>query len=450
MFEQPQKPKGITDWLKESATVKVIFIGILTLVLLIPSVLIQNLITERASRQEEVLKEVSDSWSGSQLIKGPVLIIPYKKTEKHIDTARREGYREVEENLYILPEKLTYKATVSPEERHRGIFKVVVYNSKIRVSGAFSPLNPALSGVDTSQLRLDKAHLSFEIADLKGLKNNPVIKAAGQSISTEPVVTSNALFKNGLLGDINLTALGNSGFTFDYDLDIKGSAELHFMHLGKITDVQLSGNWGSPSFDGRFLPDTSDLDINHFSAQWRMSYFNRPFPQQWVGDSNLLDAEKKQQDATFGVKLRLPVDDYQKTMRTSKYAILIILLTFVSLFLTELIGKQRVHAFNYILIGAAMVIYYTLLLSFSEQIGFNYAYLVASVSTVALIATFIASLLKNKKAAGLLSLILSVFYIFIFVIIQLEDMALMAGSIALFIIVAVLMYISRKINWDNQ
>jgi inner membrane protein len=181
-----------------------------------------------------------------------------------------------------------------------------------------------------------------------------------------------------------------------------------------------------------------------------MLYYNRPFPQQWAGDDTLLNNHAKQTEATFGVKLRLPVDEYQKTTRTSKYAILIILLTFISLFLTELIRKQRIHSFNYILIGAAMIVYYILLLSFSEQIGFAYAYLVASMATVGLITAFIASLLKNKLAAVVFACILSVFYVFIYVIIQLEDFALMLGSIALFIIIAVLMYFSRKINWDKH
>jgi inner membrane protein len=159
---------------------------------------------------------------------------------------------------------------------------------------------------------------------------------------------------------------------------------------------------------------------------------------------------KKHDDAIFGVRLRIPVDQYQQTTRTSKYAILIILLTFISLFLTELIGKQKVHVFNYILIGVSMIIYYILLLSFSEQIGYTAAYLVASAATIALISTFIASLLKNSKAAILFAFILTLFYTFIYIIIQLEDYALLMGSIALFIIVATLMYFSRKINWDKH
>ncbi|MEO6150218.1 MAG: cell envelope integrity protein CreD [Mucilaginibacter sp.] len=450
MIEESQKPNGVMAWLRESATVKVVFIGILTLVLLIPSLLVQNLINERQIRQEETIAEVSDAWSGSQLIKGPVLVIPYKKTEKFINSQHVEQIREVTDNIYVLPDNLSYKAAVASQVKHRGIFNVAVYNSQIRVSGNFGKLNLTALNIRPEQVLFDRAKIVFEISDLKGLKTDPVIKAAGQTLTAEPSLSNTSVFKNGLQASINLTATAGNEFNFNYNLDIKGSADLHFLHLGKVTDVQAAGDWASPSFDGRYLPDTSKVDDNGFTAKWHMLYLNRPFPQQWVSDYNLLDSKKGLEDATFGVKLHMPVDDYQKTMRTSKYAILIILLTFISLFLTEIIGKQRVHAFNYILIGAAMVIYYTLLLSFSEQIGFNMAYLVASVATVALIATFIASLLKKGKAAILFAFILSLFYVFIFVIIQLEDLALMVGSIALFVIVAVLMYVSRKINWDRQ
>jgi len=157
----------------------------------------------------------------------------------------------------------------------------------------------------------------------------------------------------------------------------------------------------------------------------------------------------KQEKAIFGVDLKLPVDQYQQTTRTAKYAVLIILLTFVALFLTELIRKQPIHPFNYALIGAALVIYYTLLLSFAEQVGYTLAYCIASVATIALISVFISSLLKNKLMAMLFAAILGVFYVFVYVLIQLEDLALLIGSVALFIILAVLMYFSRKINWDK-
>ncbi|PLW89160.1 cell envelope integrity protein CreD, partial [Mucilaginibacter sp.] len=266
----------------------------------------------------------------------------------------------------------------------------------------------------------------------------------------EPTFMAHPVFNNGLQANINLGTVKEAGFAFDFTLDLKGSQELHFMHLGKTTDVSVKGNWRTPSFDGRYLPDERRMDTAGFKAHWRMLYYNRPYPQQWVVDNNLLTDESKLANASFGLKLRLPVDQYQKVTRTSKYAILIVLLTFVSLFLTEVIRKQRIHPFNYALIGAALVIYYTLLLSFSEQMGYNLAYIIASAATIGLVSVFIASLLKNKAAAGLFAVILSVIYLFIFVIIQLEDLALMIGSIALFIIVALLMYFSRKINWDKH
>jgi len=444
MISEQFPKQTTTDWLKESATFKLIFIGVLALLLLIPSAFIQNLVTERASRQDEMAKEVSDSWSASQIIKGPVLVIPYRKGINITDTAKQAPV----ENLYILPDNLHIKAGLATQVLHRGIFDVAVYNTQVKVSGNFAKLNLSSLGINTNQLLLNKARFEFSVSDLKGLKSNPVIKTNQPILNAEPSFES--VFGNGLQAPVDLSSVNDNEIPFDYMLDLKGSEGLSFLQLGKTTDVQVNGNWNSPSFDGNHLPDERKIDTGGFSAGWRMMYYNRPFPQQWTGTQKTLDNDKKLANATFGVKLRLPVDQYQKTMRTSKYAIFIILLTFISLFLTEIIRKQPIHMFNYLLIGAAMVIYYTLLLSFSEQVGYNMAYLITSVSTIALISVFISSLLKNGRAALLFAFILAVFYAFIFVIIQLEDLALMVGSIALFIIIAVLMYFSRKINWDKN
>ncbi|HEY8782603.1 MAG TPA: cell envelope integrity protein CreD [Mucilaginibacter sp.] len=450
MIEQPEQKRGLMDWLKESVTVKLIFIGALILVLLIPSTLIENLINERAGRQQEMMQDVSDKWSGSQLIVGPVLIIPYQKHIKYLDAEQKEKEKDIVENLYILPDDLHVKAELKTEILHRGIYDVVVYNTLVRVSGNFAKADLNALNISPDQLFLNKSKITFSISDLKGLKTNPVVNAAGQSSTAEPTFTGDTLFTNGLQAAVDLSALKGSEASFNYSLDLKGSQELSFLHLGKTTNVEASGDWSSPSFDGRYLPDTRIVNNKGFLAKWKMLYYNRPYPQQWTGDNSILNNPKKRQDATFGVKLRLPVDQYQKTMRTSKYSLLIIMLTFISLFLTEVIRKQKIHVFNYLLIGAAMIIYYSLLLSFSEQIGFTMAYLVASVATIVLIMTFIGSLLKNRNAALLFGFILSVFYIFIYVIIQLEDFALIIGSSALFIIVAMLMYFSRKINWDRH
>lgn len=449
MEEQNQEKWNFMTWLGESVTVKLVFIGTLTLVLLIPSLLIENLINERSVRQKEMMQDVSDKWSASQLIRGPVLAIPYKKHIKYLDNSQKEAEKDVTENLYVLPDNLHIKAELHTEILHRGIFDMVVYNTIVKVSGNFAPLDLNAVNLLANQLITDKSRVAISISDLKGLKTNPVVHAAGQSAQAEPIFEEHSPFGSGLQAKINLSALKSGDIPFDFSLDLKGSQELSFLHLGKTTDVEAKGNCGSPSFDGRYLPDSRNVGKDSFSARWRMLYYNRPYPQQWVGNDTLLSNAQKQADASFGVKLRLPVDEYQKTTRTSKYALLIIILTFISLFLTEIIRKQKIHVFNYLLIGVAMIIYYSLLLSFSEQIGFNPAYLLASVATVGLITAFIGSLLKNRNAALLFGFILSVVYTFIFVIIQLEDLALMIGSIGLFIIIGMLMYFSRKINWDK-
>jgi inner membrane protein len=445
---EPPKPQGISTWLRESVMIKLFFIGFLTLVLLIPSNMISNLITERSERQGEVDKEISQSWAGSQLIEAPILVIPYKKqvTEKTADN--KTVTKEEKDLLYILPDKLNIKAEIIPDTLHRGMFETIVYTARLNISGDFKPELAAV-GLTIEQLELDRAKLTFKLSDLKGLKTNPVIVSGDQKLSARPVFGERELLSEGLQVPIHLTA-GLAAIPFSYSLDIKGSRNLSFLHTGKSTTVEASSTWQSPSFTERSSPDERRVDKTGFSAKWQMLYYNRPFAQQWAGADTLLNAMGKQEKAIFGVDLKPPVDHYQKTMRTAKYAILIVLLTFVALFLTEIIKKQPVHPFNYALIGAALVIYYTLLLSFSEQVGYMLAYCIASVATIVLVSVFISSLLKNKLMALLFSVVLGVFYLFVYVLIQLEDLALLIGSVALFIILSVLMYFSRKINWDKH
>lgn len=448
MENQPQTEKtGLVTWFSESIIAKVGLIGFLTILLLIPSALIQDLIIERQARQDEVIGDITDKWSGSQLIEGPVMVLPYKKLVASKDAASKTVYKEIVTNIYILPELLNVKSSVDPQILNRGIFDAVVYDSKLNVSGKFSELELVKSGLNPEMILWDKAKVVIGISDLKGMKNNPEIKFGESLYQVEPDFTSLKLFNNNLIILPNLSKEKRTTLSFNFNLDLRGSKELSFLHLGKSTQVNISGKWNDPSFIGRYLPENRSINKDGFTATWKMPYFNRPFPQQWEEVNSVLRVDDK---ASFGVKFMLPVDQYQKTMRTAKYSFLIILLTFISLLFTEMIQKKKIHVLQYVLIGAAMVIYYSLLLSFSEQVGFNMAYLIASVSTIVLIGLFIASLLKNKKTALLFSAILTVFYGFIFIIIQLQDLALLYGSIGLFIIVATLMYLSSKMDWSKK
>ncbi|UEG53762.1 cell envelope integrity protein CreD [Mucilaginibacter daejeonensis] len=442
MIDQPH-PTG--NWLRESVLLKLLLIMVIALLLLIPSSWIQELVRERSDRQEQIVNEDTDKWSGRQLIQGPVLVIPYKKAVREKDSTGKEVIKEYTQNLYLLSDDLNISANVKSDTLKRGIYDIGVYDALLSLNGRFNTANIARLQIDNSLIQYQKARLLFSLGDLKGLKADPTIRVQNRSYTASSV--TDGLLTGGLQAEIDLSTLPPGDLPFSLNLQLKGSQSLRFIHAAKTTQVEVKGNWPSPKFDGRYLPNERSISKAGFYGKWRMLNYNRPFPQQWVGNDTLLNSFKRNNNVLFGVQLHIQVDDYQKTMRTSKYAILIIALTFVSLFLTEVIQKKPVHVFNYALIGAAMIVFYSLLLSFSEQVGYNWAYLIAAVATIALIAWFTASLL-NSKAAALFAVILSVFYGFVFVIIQLEELSLLVGSIALFVVIAALMYFSRKINWN--
>jgi inner membrane protein len=446
---QLSQPKSFYAQINESIGVKLFLIGILTLLLLIPSSWVQSLISERQQNQDDATAEVASKWSGSQLIESPAMQLPIRTFTKGIDTAGKVMFREGISTVYILPENLTIRSVVTPEILHRGIFDAVVYNSIIKIEGNFSSLELKKSGINPDLILWDKVKIIAGLTDFKGLKNSPRIMIADTAYTAEPDFGSENLFENSLAVQINLSGKKSSALKFKYNFDLRGSGDLNFMHLGRNTSVNVSGSWNNPSFTGNFLPEKRKITTKDFSGSWKMSNFNRPFPQQWQGNSNVINKENKDK-STFGVKFLLPVDQYQKIMRSAKYAILIILLSFVSLFFIELLQKTRVSILHYLLIGAAMSIYYTLLLSFSEQVGFDVAYLIASLATITLVSTFIGAFLRNRRAALVFSAILGIFYSFIYVIIQLQDLALLFGSIGLFIIVACLMYFTVKIDWNKS
>lgn len=445
----------------ESVLLKLALIGFLTLILLIPNFWIQDLIAERQQRQLEIDDQISNDWSGRQLVAGPVLAIPYTTTiiEIENDKNKTKTTKEVISIVHILPDKLEINGEVKPEKLHRGIFETVVYQSQIDVKGSFSEIELTKSGINPSRILWSKAKVIIGLSDLKGLKNNPEIKILDSLYQVEPDFSTDDLFDNNLSISVDLSKAKSAKTDFSFMLNIKGSKGIDFMHLGKKTQVKLSGNWPDPSFTGRYLPDNRSFKEGKFYADWNLSYFNRSFPQQWQGDrkitavaSDMIENPnvKQTEDDRFGVNFILPVDQYQKTMRTAKYSILVIMLTFIALFFMEFLQKRKIHFLQYVLISAAMIVFYTLLLSIGERIGFNVSYLISSISTIALIGIFVRALMKSTKPALLFSIILTVFYGFIFVIIQLQDLALISGSIALFIIVAVLMYLSAKIEWSTK
>jgi inner membrane protein len=463
---QPNFFERFNRWIQESITVKLISIGFLVLILLIPSSWIQDLIIERQSRAEGVMQEVSAKWSGNQTISGPILVIPYKVSKK-IDHGK-EGIeiQEYIEKYFLLPDALDINGAITPTVLHRGIFDAAVYESVLNIKANFIKPEFQSLKIDEHMVLWKDAYMIFSITDLRGISENPLLTVGGIAISSEPSSTLGISVRKFQRGgssysssiDLAIDAaadfsssgiIGKLGWQGEKDfkgnasikLNLKGSTRLFFNPTGKTTTVQLSGSWDSPSFDGEFLPESREISGNNFSARWNILHYNRPFAQAWTeSDMRLTGSE-------FGVKLVIPVDQYQKSIRTSKYGHLVIILTFVALFLVEITKKIRIHPFQYILIAAALIIYYALLLSFSEQVGYNIAYVIASLATVTLICFYSFSFLKNKALVTLFTSLLMIFYSFIFIIVLQQDFSLLLGSIGLFLIVGALMYFARKVNW---
>ncbi len=429
------------DWIRQSVTVKFVIIGILTLILLIPASMIRNLVRERQQTRDEVIGEISSKWGEGQIITGPVISVPFKEIVKQKDVPDTYTIH----YAHFLPDMLDIHGELIPEVRYRSIYKVVLYKSKLKFSGTFT--RPDFSGwkIDPGLILWDEAFISMGIPDMRGIKERVVIDLNGKSLEVNPGVPSRDIIHSGISALVPAIAdTGKTGYTFRFSLDINGSETVGFVPLGRTTRVNLSSSWQDPSFDGAFLPDDRHIDEKGFKARWTILHLNRNFPQQW------LDREYGTSDWSFGVSLRFPVDHYQKSERSAKYAIMFIVLTFITFFFTEVLGKKRVHPIQYLLIGFSLCIFYTLLLALSEQIGFLWAYIIASVAIIVLITAYSASVLRNRKLVILVAFILIALYAFLFTILQVEAYSLLMGSIGLFVVMAVIMYLSRNVEWQKK
>lgn len=416
----------------------------ITLLLIIPTSMIEGLIFERESTQNDAIREVSSKWGEEQTISGPFLSIPYYKYIK--EYSKKDSIERIvrlKEYLHILPSQLKITGNINPEKRYRGIYEIVVYNSKLDIAGTFNNLAIASMDIQPKNILFDKAEFVVGIDDLRGIEKQVSLIWNNEKISFNPGVSSNDVVKSGINALLSLHTDDSSVYKFNLSLDLKGSQLLYFTPVGKVTDIRLSSDWPNPSFNGAFLPDSRDVSDNGFIANWNVLHLNRNFPQIWTGSRHSFA------DSSFGIDLLLPVDKYQKAYRSIRYAILFIGFTFLVFFFIEVLNKIFIHPIQYTLVGVALIVFYTLLLSISEHIKFNIAFIISALATLLLIAGYIRAILKSSTLTVLITGILTVLYTFIFVIIQLQDYALLIGSIGIFIILGLVMYFSRRIDWYN-
>lgn len=422
------------SFMKRNAySIKAALIAVLVLLLLIPATMIMGLISEREHRQYEATGEVSNKWGDAQTVTGPALIIPYITKPGETSIA------------VFLPDKLTVNGELLPEIRRRGIYEVPVYNSHLQINGSFPVLDIRELSISPDALLLKDAYLAVGISDMRGITNQAGVQWNGRSFLFNPGVTASTLFPHGMQVKLPLSLSDAGVVTGDFaiNLDLRGSGQLFFSPVGKTTVININSNWTNPSFAGAFLPNTRKVHDKGFSASWQVSNLNRNYPQSWKGVNAYLNT------ADFGVKLFMPVDVYQQSTRAVKYAILIIGLTFLVFYFIELLQHKYVHPLQYILIGGALCIFYTLLIALAEQLNFSLAYLIAGILTILLVTFYTASILRSYRTAIGIGGALSLLYGFIYVIIRSEDQALLMGSLGLFLILAVVMYFSRRIKWGE-
>jgi inner membrane protein len=424
--------------ISNSITVKILSIGVLILALLIPAEMIHSIIREREVRHQQVVAEVSDKWGREQIVAGPVLSIPYKVYRQDEEGGEKSRIR----TLYMLPEELSVSGTLEPESRNRGIYEVIVYTAKLDINGAFEYPDFTQFQIPEQDIVWSDITLSVGISDMKGISEDVLITWGELQLPVEPGVNIGGTVESGIHTDVLLAKNPTDrSLPFDFSLNLKGSERIQFIPVGKTTNLDLTSSWAHPSFTGEFLPDQRNISPDGFQAHWTVFHLNWNIAQTWIDNNSAME------DWAFGVQLFLPADEYQQTTRSAKYAILFIVLTFALFFLMEVSGKQRVHPIQYLLVGLALCIFYILLISISEHLGFTWSYLVSALAVIGMVGLYSKSVLPGKKQGLLVGGNVAVLYGYLYFILQLQDYALLIGSLGLFAILSLIMYFTRNFDW---
>ncbi|MEO7014246.1 MAG: cell envelope integrity protein CreD [Dokdonella sp.] len=423
----------------QGITFKAIGVGLLALLMLIPLLQVQSLIGERQGLESDARLKIAERWGGNQMVGGAVLIVPVRKQVQN-----EKGWIRADELRFVLPETLQVKGNLITEVRSYGIYATPIYTATIDLSGQFRQDAFVALANDGGEPQWDRALLRIPVADVRGIRNLSALRIDGVDAAFGPA--------SGSIGGLSAVEVSwpidmeNAAATHDFSFNMRlaGTASLSFLPLARNTDVNLSGSWPHPGFAGAFLPESHAEKSTGFDAHWQALDLNRSFGQQgFVAGLNL----PALQQSAFGVELYQPVGTYQRNERAGKYGILFIALSFVALFLFEALGRWRVHPVQYLMVGLALCTFYILLLALSEQIGFAWAYAIAAIAVVAIIAGYAAAAARNRQAGATLGSLLIVVYALLYGLIISEQYSLLMGAIALLAAIAALMYLTRRIDW---
>ena len=419
---------------QHSLTLKILLLAVFGVFLLIPLELIKSIIRERLKNSEDVKKDIAFKWSGQQTICGPILNVPVWIFPS---VNGQEPYKII---YHIMPESLIITGDIHTEKRHRSIYQAVVYTSDLELSGEF--VISDLKIPDRNKILWEESYVTLGISDNRGLKGDISFQIDSENPEAIPGPEDSDLFVSGITFRSKLSGQKKE-IPFVSKFTLSGSESLLFSPVGKTTEIRLQSSWNAPGFSGNFLPSERSISESGFNAKWLITNLNRNFPQAWPGRSY------SPSNDNFGVDFILPVDHYQKSLRSAKYGILFIALTFLALIFVELTIKENIHIFQYILVALGLVLFFSLLNAISEHTGFNMAYLISATSTILLISFFLFTLIKKYRPVLLIFGLLTVLYSFIFILLTLNEYAYLAGNIGLFVILGVTMALSAKLNLFN-
>ncbi|WP_404787769.1 cell envelope integrity protein CreD [Altericista sp. CCNU0014] len=430
----------IFEQIKNSQFVRILLVSFLILMLQIPTAMMQGLVGDRQNLRQEAISSITTKWGAQQKIIGPQLVVPYTRQVQSGNSRRSE----VKLGIF-LPQTLDVSGVMDSETRYRGIFEVPVYKTDVTLRGRFQRPDLSNWGVRPEDILWDRAELNLQISDAHAIQNQAKLTWNQQQIAFAPGQGKGGS-NPGIHASLKNQMTGNT-FQFEVPLKLNGSERLSFAPFGEVTQVSLKSNWRDPSFQGLWLPNRRSVTDKGFEATWNIPSLGRNYAQQWNQDNPV--RPETIQASVFGVDLISPVDNYRMASRSIQYNFLFLVLTFATFWLFEVIVQLRVHPLQYLLVGVAMSLFYLLQLALSEHLGFNIAYLIASAAVVVTISAYSVAVLRAKQRASTIGAMQVALYSYLYVVLANQDYSLLIGSIGLFGFLAVVMYLTRRVDWFN-
>ena len=460
---QPQMPPYARRRVSP-VTKKIIFLFVLTILLWIPLILIGNLINDRGKLYKQTITNIGNEWGKSQKIIAPVITISYTDTSinnkdsvSNASNTKAVAVVPVERKFAILPEELNATIEMKDEVRQRGIYNATVYNANVKLKGYFS-------AKDFPEDKKVLGCVSIGLTDTKALIKINKFKIGDMDLEAMSGTMAAPLITNGISGQLgpeHNNMMDKEKIPFEIDIDFRGSRDISILPLGKKNHFEIKSNWKSPSFSG-VLPTERTIDNNGFSAVWEVSNLIRNYPQiidinndQFSDfyqdgvvyneyDDETTYSDNNDENTIVKVALFDSVTSYTQIYRACNYGILFIGMSLVVVFIFEIVSKKAAHYVQYGVVGFSLVIFYLLLLSLSEHIGFEWSYLVSSLAIVIPNSLYITSMTSSKKFGIGMFIFLSGIYAILFSILRMEQYALLTGSLLILAVLYAVMYLTKK------